>query len=155
METASNMTKETIDGLQGLIEINIDSADGFHSAADHIDNAAMALMFREVASERRSFANELKGYVARSGEEPERSGSWQAKVHRWWIDIRSRLSSDDLKVVLQEAERGEDKIKAVYEETLKTITGNPINDLLHEQYARVKRVHDRIRDARDLVERTD
>jgi uncharacterized protein (TIGR02284 family) len=79
------------------------------------------------------------------------SGSWQAMFHRWWLDLRGSLSGGDAYAVLAEAERGEDKIKQMYEEVLKQTAGNPLSDVLHQQYIEVKKGHDRIRDLRDAA----
>ena len=154
METKTAMKSETVGGLQDLIRINLDSADGFRKAAEKVDSAPVASLFRDLAAERSHFATELSSYVRLTGDEPTDDGSWKAKVHRWWIDLRSKVSDDELKVVLEEAERGEDKIKQAYETTLKEIAGNPVSDVLHRQYARVKKVHDRVRDARDTIKAT-
>lgn len=71
--------------------------------------------------------------------------------HRWWLDLHGKLSGGDVYTVLAEAERGEDRIKAMYEEVIKETTGNPLNDVLHRQYAEIKKGHDNLRDLRDAV----
>ena len=84
-----------------------------------------------------------------SGEEPRDTGSTKGMLHRWWIDLKSAVGADSLHSILAEAERGEDEIKETYEQVIKDTTGSPVNDVLHDQYARVKSGHDRIRDLRD------
>lgn len=149
METTTNMTTETLEGLQDLIEINIDSSKGFDTAAEAIENSSIADMFRQCAAERRRFGDELSQYIRLNGGKPETTGSVKGAAHRWWLNIRGKVQDGDEHAVLAEAERGEDAIKAEYEKVLKNTAGSPVNDVLQQQYASVKARHDRIRDMRD------
>ena len=149
METVSTLDKETIKGIQNLIEINIDSSKGFEEAAEKVENNAIADLFRTCASERRRNANDLQSLAVINAKEPETDGSWKGTVHRWWIDIRGKVQGGDEHAMLAEAERGEDAIKHRYEDTLKNTAGSAVNDVLTRQYASVKARHDQIRDMRD------
>jgi uncharacterized protein (TIGR02284 family) len=139
------LTSET---LQSLIQYNIDSRDGFRHAAESIQEIAVANMFVQLADERDRQAHELQSLVNDSGETPAREGSYSAAAHRTWMDIRTALGGG-LKTVLEEAERGEDYIKAAYESALRDHPGSGVHDVLHRQFAAVKAAHDRVRDMRD------
>lgn len=149
LETKTNLNEQTIDALQDLAQINIDSRDGFRDAADQIPDAALATYFRELADERARQAEELQTYVELNNERPVREGSFLAALHRSWISIRDSLASNETHAVLAEAERGEDSIKGAYEDALKDTAGSAVNDVLQTQYVQVKAAHDRIRDLRD------
>ena len=149
LETKFNLREETIEKLQKLIRYNIDSHDGFREAAEEIESPQLASLFRDLAQERSALATELQSYVEWNEEEAEDEGSISAAVHRLWIDVRSQFTGGDSYAILAEAERGEDYIKEAYEDVLKDIPGNALNDVLQKQYARVKAAHDRIRDLRD------
>ncbi len=151
METITNLKDETIQHIKDLVRINQDSAEGFAEAADVVENDDLKGLFSLMAGERQQFANELRSYVILNDDDGEISGSWKGMFHRWWLDLRGKLSGGDAYAVLAEAERGEDKIKAMYEECIKETTGNPLNDVLHRQYADVVKGHDRVRDLRDAV----
>ena len=151
METVTNLQPKTIDKLQDLIRINIDSANGVATAAAQIVPAGAASLFRNRTAKRRAFAKELRRYVRMNDEEAEDSGSVKGKLHRWWIDVVGTVRDGDQHAILAEAERGEDAIKHLYEDALPEIAGNPLNALLNEQYARVKAGHDKIRDLRDAT----
>ena len=86
-----------------------------------------------------------------SGEDIPDTGSVLGAVRRWWMEVRGKLNGGDDHVVLIEAERAEDTIKARYEEVLAEVAGNPVNDILLRIYSEVKRGHDRIRDLRDAT----
>lgn len=147
-ETKLNLNDETIETLQELIQINLDSQDGFQQVADKTDEISVANLFRRLASERHEQAQELKQLVSANSEEPEDSGSFAASAHRALIDIRAALGGG-AKVMLIEAEKGEDKIKEKYEEALKGNPGTAVSDVLHRHYAAVKTAHDSVRDLRD------
>lgn len=149
MNTVTNLQDETIQGIQDLIEINIDSAKGFATAADKIENDSIARYFRECGDERSRFAGELKTAVALNNTEPKDSGSIKGAAHRWWMNIHGAVTGGDEHAVLADAERGEDEIKGRYERVLKDTAGSPLNEVLQKQYARVKSRHDQIRDMRD------
>lgn len=149
METTTNLNKDTLSGLQDLIEINIDSSRGFRAAADKIEDQRIASFFRECSGERDGFARDLSRYVAANAVEPKDTGSAKGTLHRWWLELRGTVQRGDEYAVLAEAERGEDAIKERYEEVLKETVGNPLNNVLLAQYAAVKARHDQVRAMRD------
>ncbi|MEZ6194099.1 MAG: PA2169 family four-helix-bundle protein [Phycisphaerales bacterium] len=155
LETTTNLKDETVERIKDLVTINKDSSEGFNEAADVVEDPDLKGLFRMMAGERRKFADELRRYVVINDEDAkvgeEITGSWKGMFHRWWLDLRGKLSGGDAYAVLAEAERGEDKIKAMYEEVIKDTTGSPLNAVLHAQYAEVKQGHDRIRDLRDAA----
>ena len=149
MEPMANLREETIEKIQGLIEINIDSYEGFKDAAESVENQALSSLFRDLAATRSTFASQLQGFVRINGEEAENSGSLRGSAHRAWLNFRSALNGGDAKVILIEAERGEDAIKEKYEDVLEETAGTPLNGVLIRQYQAVKAGHDRVRDLRD------
>lgn len=149
LETKHNLDKATVKKLQDLIRINIDSAKGFSEAASEINDVTLSAAFEEFSEQRSKLATQLQSHVAWNDETPVDEGSYAGAFHRAWLDVRSKLNGGDPKAVLSEAERGEDQIKAAYEDALKATTGSAMSDILHEQYAIVKNGHDRIRDLRD------
>jgi len=148
-ETITQLNDKTVDGLQDLIEINIDSGKGFREAADRIENRDIASYFRRCADRRLEFAGELQRIIGLNGEDPERTGSALGTMHRWWLSLRGSVQGGDEHAVLAEAERGEDAIKHKYEEVLQETAGSPLTATLNRQYSSVKQDHDTIRDMRD------
>jgi uncharacterized protein (TIGR02284 family) len=149
IETQQVLTPNMISQLQELIQINIDSRDGFRHASEVTDDLTLQSAFEQIAIDRDAQADELARFVAWSGEYPRRDGSIAAAVHRAWMTIRESLSTDDRFAVLCEAERGEDSIKAAYEKALESFASTAVSDVLLRQYAAVNFSHDRIRDLRD------
>lgn len=152
METKTTLRDETISALQDLIQINIDSRDGFREAADKIEDITLASIFQELSSQRNDQASELRTLVSANAEEPKKKGSAAAAIHRTWMDLRAALGGGNY-AILAEAERGEDHIKDKYEAELKSVPASAVSDVLHRHYAAVKASHDRIRDLRDEYKR--
>lgn len=151
LETTTNLQPDTIEALQELIEINIDSVKGLRTAADRVENASVAQYFRTLAAERDGFAKELQSFVELNNIEPKSTGSAKGALHRWWTSIHGMIRDGDEHVVLSDAEVGEDAIKHKYEGLLRSTAGSPLNRILTEQYKRVKAGHDHVRDLRDTA----
>ena len=151
LETIINLNADTVEKLKDLTKINRDSAAGFKDAADVVANDKLKSLFMTIAQQRVEFARELNAYVDLNEGDTELTSTWKGMFHRWWLDLRGKLSDGDAYAVLAEAERGEDKIKEMYEESIKQTAGNPLNEVLLKQYAEVKKGHDTIRDLRDAV----
>ena len=149
LETKANLNEETVSTLQDLIQINIDSAKGFRESAEQIADVNLASLFQEMAKTRQGLAEDLKAHVQYSGERPREDGTFLASLHRTWLDLRAKLTGGDPTTILVDAEKGEDYIKAAYEDALKKTAGSAVNDVLTQQYAVVKSGHDRVRDLRD------
>lgn len=149
LETKASLDKETIETLQDLIQVNIDSAKGFNESGKMIKDVNLANLFSEMAKTRNELAEDLKSHVEYTGERPREEGTFLATLHRTWLDIRGKISGGDAVAILVEAEKGEDYIKAAYEDALKKAAGSAVNDVLTRQYAVVKSGHDRVRDLRD------
>lgn len=149
LETKHNLDQKTIDDLQKVIAINLDSCKGFRAAAEQVENASVAGLFRVCADERETMAQECQAIVGANAEVPEDDGSLIGAAHRWWLNVRGTIQDGDEHAVLAEAERGEDAIKHLYEKVLEQHPASAVHDVLQKQYASVKARHDQIRDMRD------
>lgn len=147
-ETKVTLNDATIELLQQLIQANIDSRDGLRELTEKTDDEAVSSLFKELADERESQAMELADLVKANSETPEDDGSFKAAAHRVLIDLRAALGGGT-EAMLSEAEKGEDRIKEMYEERLKEELATAVTDVLHRQYSAVKSAHDRVRDLRD------
>jgi uncharacterized protein (TIGR02284 family) len=149
LETKTHLDETTIKELQGLARVNVDSADGFRFVAKHVNNLTLEQAFLRIADQREMQAQELADFIQWNGKETMVEGSFAAMLHRTWISIREKLTSDNVYVMLAEAERGEDQIKEAYESAILRTAGSAMNDVLLRQLTEVKANHDFIRDLRD------
>lgn len=142
------LTTENVATLEELILCNNDSAVGFESATELVENAGLADLMRRIASERREQARQIQAIVATHGGEPRQGGSVGAAAHRMWTNIRSSLGGGAA-AVLSEAESSEDHMVERYEGGLKQMNGTNVGALLQQHLAAVRDAHDRIKQLRD------
>ncbi len=144
-----NLDDHTVDQLQDLLSINIDSERGFEEAAESTNDPQLKSLFREFSQRRSHNAAELRQYINSAGREPTNSGSVSGTLHRWWIDAKQVMTGKDAASILVEAERGEDSIKHEYEDVLEKVDGGSARDVIERQYRNVKEGHDRVKALRD------
>ncbi|EDM35512.1 hypothetical protein PBAL39_07490 [Pedobacter sp. BAL39] len=133
--------------LNDLTEINNDRVAGFEKALADIndENIDLKAVFQEYATQSRKFSQELTALVAGYGEDVETGNSVAGTLHRAWIDVKSLFGGSDRLSILNEAERGEDAIKAAYKLALEK------GELTGEALATINRQADEIRSAHDAI----
>jgi uncharacterized protein (TIGR02284 family) len=138
---------EVIDTLNTLIETSRDAENGFHAAAEVVDDPSLKRLFVAYSHQRGEFARELEGQVRRLGGDPQQGGSVAGTLHRAVMNIRAAVSGPDERAVIAEAERGEDAAVRAYEVALRrSALPADVRAVIARQAARVKEAHDRLRD---------
>ena len=146
-------TSHDIRTLNGLIATTIDSVDGYRTSAEAVDSPRYAELFTARASERSSVAEQLRAEVAKLGGNPEDDGTLLAASHRAFVNLKSAVASRDDKAIITEVERGEDHIKAKYEDALKDGDLSPeTRSLIETAYGSVRSGHDQMRDLKHSLE---
>lgn len=143
------MNNDAVSVLNSLIETCKDGEKGFKDAAEGLKSADIKARFLEYSRERAQMAAELQAEVRRLGGDPDKGGSMSGSIHRGWIDLKAALTGHDDHAIVSEAERGEDVAKAAYETALKGTLPVSARTLVELQAAKVRRVHDAVRDLRD------
>ncbi|KGE15763.1 ferritin-like domain-containing protein [Sphingobacterium deserti] len=140
--------------LNELIEINNDRVAGFEKAIADIqdENLDLKAVFQRYSEQSRAFSQELSLVVAREGGDAETGTSVTGSLHRAWIDVKSLFGGTDRLSILEEAERGEDAIKAAYKAALDhaSLAGDALS-LVMKQALGVKEGHDEIKRLRDAT----
>jgi uncharacterized protein (TIGR02284 family) len=145
-------TDHDIKTLNGLIETTIDSVEGYREAAKEADATRYATLFASRATERDAVVTLLRSTVVSLGGKPADDGTALASAHRAFLDLRASMSKGD-KAVIDEVERGEDHIKAKYENALKDDHLSPdVQSLISQAYASVRSGHDQMRDLKHSLE---
>jgi uncharacterized protein (TIGR02284 family) len=138
--------------INGLIATTIDSVEGYQEAAKEAGNATYSDLFNSWASDRRQVVGGLQQLVSSLGGTPEDDGTALASVHRAFVDLRASMSKGD-KVVVDEVERGEDHIKAKYEDALKDEKLTPsVRSAVQAAFTSVKQGHDEMRQLKHGLE---
>ena len=105
--------------LNELLIKNYDAEKGYQNAIDNVESDRLKMFFKRRASERSEFAKEIKAEILQYGETPKDSGSIKGTMHRNWTDLKTTFSSNDEKVVLKEAIKGEKASLEVYNDFIK------------------------------------
>lgn len=136
-------TSHDIRTLNGLIATTIDSIDGYTEAAKDAENGRFTAMFTSRATERRAAATQLQSVVSRLGGNPEDDGTVLAGAHRVFLDLKAAVTGRDDKAIVNEVERGEDHIKAKFEDALKDQDLSPeTRAAIQDAWTSVKAGHD-------------
>lgn len=142
--------------LNDLIQINNDRIAGYEKAAGETEAVDQDLraIFNSMASESRTYANELSRHVIQSGSEPTDSTTVSGKIYRAWMDIKATFSGKDRKSILESCEYGEDAAQKAYREALSADSGDnrlspDVRHVIEEQKNKLKKSHDRIKMLRD------
>ncbi|WP_439814931.1 PA2169 family four-helix-bundle protein [Zavarzinia sp. CC-PAN008] len=137
-------TSHDVDVLNDLIATTIDSANGYEEAAKDAESGRFKELFSARASERHGVAADLQAAVVAAGGDPKESGTLLAAAHRVFVNLRNALSSGD-EAVVAEVERGEDHIKAKYEDAVADTALSPqARGAITKAYASVRAGHDQM-----------
>lgn len=110
-------TKEEMgEKLNDLLENNYDAEKTFSKAEKKVKNDRLKDFFRQKAQERKIFIKELREEIAGYGQIPDEGGSVSGKVHRTWTDMKTALSGNDEKTLLEESLKGEKAALEDYKE---------------------------------------
>ena len=108
--------KDIVDTLNGLIEVSKDGEYGFRTSAEHAQDAPLRHLLMRSAAECAQAARELQDEVDALGGMAEEGGSPAGAMHRGWISVKAKLSSDSDREILEEVERGEARAVKRYQQ---------------------------------------
>jgi uncharacterized protein (TIGR02284 family) len=141
-----DLNNKLIDDLNHLITICNDGKQGYETAAEDADSAALRAMFSGYSAERAEFVQQLKTEIKKAGGDPDHGGGPLGAIHRAWIDVKSALTSKDNKAVLGACITGEQAAVNAYNEFLEN------NTLLAETRAILNQQRRNIEEALNKVE---
>lgn len=142
--TATN--KHSINALNGLVEITLDSAEGYRVASQDTTNPRFKTLFAERAQSRRQIVAALQAEVRHLGGSPQDDGTVLGAAHRVFLNLKNLVDDSD-QAIVNEVESGEDHIKEKYEAVLADgALQRTAHEAAHKAYASIKADHDRMRD---------
>jgi uncharacterized protein (TIGR02284 family) len=151
---ATPSTNHDIKVLNSLIETTLDSADGYGQAAESASNTSYKNLFQEWSTERQRVATDLQGQIRTLGGKPDADGSALAAGHRMFLRLKDSVTKSD-ESVIDEVERGEDFIKAKFEEALEDHElSASVRDVVVRAYTSVKSGHDQARNLKHSFKRS-
>ena len=145
--------ERTAEVLNDLIEINNDRIRGYEKAIEETKpgDADLRALFESMASESRSYANDLRRHVTVAGEDPAEGTTIRGKIYRAWMDVKATFTGKDRKSILASCEYGEDAAQRAYEDALSSDAelSADVRQVITEQKSSLKRSHDKIKALRD------
>lgn len=142
-----------ISTLNNLIATTFDSVDGYAEAAKSSEDGRFIAMFSERAVEREAVIMALRSEVERMGGDAEDDGTLMAGAHRMFVNLKSVVTGQDEKAIIDEVERGEDHIKAKFDKAMDDTELSPeVKHTISECYGSIKQGHDQMRDIKHSME---
>ena len=111
-------TEKTIDALNKLVVTNSDRIEGYDTASDNTDKNELKTLFSKFAQTSQTCRHELAREIKKLGGEAEDGTKASGKFFRAWMDVKSALSGNDRKAILNSCEEGEEKAIESYEAAL-------------------------------------
>jgi len=140
MSTDEKVTKDLLETLE-------DGKDGFTKGAEKLADlgaADHAATFRTFAQQRSQFADELQGLANAYGDDPDRSGSIAATLHRGWMTLKDALTKDTPSSILEVAQQGEDHAVNEYEKALDGDISQGLREVVQRQLTEIRAARDAV-----------
>jgi uncharacterized protein (TIGR02284 family) len=136
---------------EDLLQTLEDGKNGYEKGADHLESEdpTMASTFRGFATQRATFATQLREMANQYGDDVKQSSSVTGTLHRGWMAIKDSVSGSNPTAVLEGAEQGDDHALKVYGEALKKEISTGLRTLVETQYADIKAAQATVRQLRD------
>jgi len=145
-------TKETIEVLNDLIQINNDRIAGYEKAIKETksEDEDLKVLYASMIAESHRNKIALATEAQALGVEAEKGTTTSGKIYRAWMDVKAVFSGHDRHTVLANCEAVEDAAQRAYRTALEH-EGLPafISDLLTQQQQTLKESHDEVKTLRD------
>jgi uncharacterized protein (TIGR02284 family) len=145
-------TKETIEVLNDLIQINNDRITGYEKAIKETkaEDEDLKILFATMIAESHRNKIALATEIQTMGAEVENGTTTSGKIYRAWMDVKAVFTGHDRHTVLANCEAGEDAAKKAYRTALEhEALPAYIRELLVQQEGALLASHDEIKSLRD------
>jgi uncharacterized protein (TIGR02284 family) len=146
--------EKSIEVLNTLIEINNDRIAGYEAAFKQTEEDDLKVMFAKFAATSKKCNEELSVQVIQMGGTATTDTKAMGAVFRAWMSIKTVLTANASKSILNSCEIGEEETEKVYSNVL----SNDLDDLsdgqqtiIKAQYAHIKTERDQIKNREDLL----
>ena len=133
-------TEKTRKYLKDIAELCIDGVQGYKDAAQKVDAPYLKTLFTTFAQERESILNSINKELITLGAptvtQSKTDGTVLGSIHKFWLDFKAALSSDNSESILEECKRGEKHILDAMDDVLKNQVEMPTSSIKVLQDAR-------------------
>jgi uncharacterized protein (TIGR02284 family) len=149
MSSPSKDLKETESSLRSVIQVLIDSQDGFKKMGEQLKNETLKEYFLAESLTRAQFRGVLESILHQEGvHDVKESGTAAGTVRRAWSDVKSALGAGDASI-LATAEEGENEAIEAYARAIETYVPLPVRQVLTSQAAHIDKSRDFIKAAHE------
>lgn len=140
-----------VEGLNRLIEMNRDSEEGYHTAAEAIKESDPTLhtLFHRYSQQRARFSGDLEQEVRTYGGEPSDTGTTAGSLRRGWLNIKAAITGGSTDSILAECDRAEESALHTYEEVLREDLPEYLKETIRQQHDEILEAMQHIRALRD------
>jgi uncharacterized protein (TIGR02284 family) len=151
--TAHDVTVDQQDAalLNDLLQLNLDSQNGYKTAADALRNKDYAERFHQYAQERQQNADELTQLLRANGHTGSKAGTLSGLFHQGWLNLEALLAAGDA-ALLADCERADALILSAYQDVMGKTTNEGLLDLLRRQFTVIRDAHDYVKTLRGALE---
>lgn len=144
-------SKETIEVLNDLIQINNDRIIGYEKAihATRPEDSDLKILFASMIAESHRMKIALATEVQSLGAEIEQGTTTSGKIYRAWMDVRNAFTGHNRHTLLSNCEAVEDAAHKAYRTALEHELPAYIRDLLARQLDILQASHEEVRSLRD------
>jgi uncharacterized protein (TIGR02284 family) len=145
-------TKETIEVLNDLIQIDNDRINGYEKAIKETkpEDDDLKVLYASMIAESHRNKIALATEVQTMGAEVEQGTTTSGKIYRAWMDVKAVFTGHDRHAVLANCEAGEDAAQRAYRQALEhEALPAFIRELLVGQKESLKESHDEVKALRD------
>jgi uncharacterized protein (TIGR02284 family) len=119
--------------LKDIAELCIDGIQGYKDAAEKVDTLHLKSLFTTFAKEREGILNsinkELVDLGAPAVTQGRTDGTVLGSIHKFWLDLKAILPSNNAESILEECKRGEKYILDEMDDVLKHKTEISLSSL--------------------------
>lgn len=113
------MNKEkTIDVLNTLVMINNDRIEGYKTASENVKERGLKTLFSKFIYTSKNCIQDLVSKIEKLGGKAADGSKVSGPFFRAWMDVKSTLTGNDRKAILDSCEQGEEKALETYRNAL-------------------------------------
>jgi uncharacterized protein (TIGR02284 family) len=152
-KTFMQNSKETIEVLNDLIQINNDRIIGYEKAIHQTrqEDSDLKILFASMVAESHRMKIALATEVQTLGAEIQQGTSTLGKIYRAWMEVKAMLNGHNRHTILAECESLEDATQEAYRSALSHELPAFIRDLLSRQLDTLQASHEEVRTLRDQL----
>ncbi len=149
--------KKTLHVLNDLVRINIDRITGYEKAAhqDKTKDPDLRDLFYKMATESRSYVNDLHAEIIRMGGAPVTQSTITGKIYLHWLDGKNMYDGEDNSRLFSECMKSEEGIQRSYHQALQEGLPENLQQLAESQLWALERAQQRLQQTNQVKQHDD